>query len=64
MREEIEYICDNCGENIVAPIDVSAGMTQEYVEDCPICCSPNLIRVTIDREGNVSGGGTAEQDRF
>jgi hypothetical protein len=31
------YICDSCGEEIVIPVDLSAGESQEYVEDCPVC---------------------------
>jgi len=38
MDDEATYICDACGEEIVIPIDPSAGASQEYVEDCPVCC--------------------------
>ncbi len=48
MNEEASYICDACGEEIVIPIDPSAGATQEYVEDCPVCCRTNVIHVEID----------------
>jgi hypothetical protein len=44
---EASYTCDACGEGIVIPIDLSAGETQEYVEDCPVCCRPNVIHVEI-----------------
>jgi hypothetical protein len=37
----------------VVPVDVSAGMEQEYVEDCPVCCRPNVIRVEVDEEGGM-----------
>src|SRR4051812_27395967 len=37
-ENESSYICDACGEEIVIPVDLSAGETQEYVEDCPVCC--------------------------
>ena len=30
------------------PIDPSAGPDQSYVEDCPICCNPNVIHVEFD----------------
>jgi len=46
-KEEASYTCDACGEEIVIPIDLSAGESQEYVEDCPVCCRPNLIHVEI-----------------
>ena len=50
MRDEASYICDSCGEDIVVPIDWSAGSRQSYVEDCPVCCNPNVIYVEIDGE--------------
>ena len=53
MPEEATYVCDSCGEAIVIPIDPSQGSNQRYVEDCPVCCHPNLIHVEIDRDGDV-----------
>jgi len=54
MQEEASYVCGSCGELIIIPVDVSAGQSQEYVEDCPVCCCANVIRVTIGHEGEVS----------
>jgi hypothetical protein len=53
MKDEASYNCDACGEEIVVPIDFSAGSEQEYVEDCPVCCRPNVIRVEIGDDGDV-----------
>jgi len=53
MRGEANDSCDSCGEEIVVPIDLSAGMSQEYTEDCPVCCCPNIIHVEIDEDGDV-----------
>jgi hypothetical protein len=53
MDDEASYLCDACGEEVVIPIDFSAGETQSYVEDCPVCCRANLIHVEIDEDGNV-----------
>ena len=44
------YICPHCGEEIVVPVDLSAGEEQDYVEDCPVCCSPNLLHLTLRDE--------------
>ncbi len=44
------YTCPTCGESIVIPLDPSAGREQEFVEDCPVCCNPNLIRVEFFEE--------------
>ena len=57
---EGSYVCDACGEEIVIPLDLSEGSTQEYVEDCPVCCRPNVIHVDIGEDGKVSIWAEAE----
>ena len=54
LGEESSYVCESCGEEIVVPIDLSAGREQEYVEDCPVCCRPHLLLVRCERDGRVS----------
>lgn len=63
MQDNATYVCDICGEEIVVPIDPTAGSRQQYVEDCPVCCNPNLIVVEIDERGDTQIWGQAEQDR-
>lgn len=63
MTPEGAYTCDSCGEQIEIPVDVSAGSRQSYVEDCPVCCNPNVIHVTLDAAGVPSVWAEAEQDR-
>jgi len=53
MQDEATYLCDGCGEEIVVPIDLSQGGSQEYVEDCPVCCQPNIVHVEIDDDGEA-----------
>lgn len=60
---EGSYVCDQCGEEIVIPLDIAAGSHQEYVEDCPVCCSPSVIHVSID-DDDVRVWAEAEQDRY
>jgi cysteine-rich CPXCG protein len=43
--------CPHCGEGNVILIDESAGETQEYVEDCRVCCQPWQVRVTLNEDG-------------
>jgi len=31
-------------------VDESAGRRQRYVEDCQVCCKPNLLRVRWDAD--------------
>ncbi|MCA9140511.1 MAG: CPXCG motif-containing cysteine-rich protein [Planctomycetales bacterium] len=47
------YVCDSCGEEIVIPLDPAAGHSQSYVEDCPVCCCPNVIHVDVESSGEV-----------
>lgn len=60
MHQETSYICDACGKEIVIPADPSAGSIQEFVEDCPVCCRPNVVHVEIDEDGEVRAWATAE----
>lgn len=60
MNDEATYICASCGEEIVFPIDLSEGSEQEYVEDCPVCCNPNVIHVEVDEDGEARVWATEE----
>lgn len=63
VDSDASYVCDNCGEDIVIPIDMAAGQEQSYVEDCPVCCSPSIIHVYVD-EDRVDVRAEPEQDRY
>jgi len=60
MEDTGHYACPSCGVEVVVPIDMSAGRDQEYVEDCPVCCSPVLLQVHVDSDGNVVVDARAE----
>ncbi len=60
MRDEASYICEACGEEIVIPLDLSAGESQAYVEDCPVCCRANLIHVEFRDDGEPTVWAEAE----
>ena len=60
MNDEANYVCDACGEEIVIPIDPTQGARQQYVEDCPVCCRPNVIHVEIDDDDSVRAWAEAE----
>ena len=63
IDSEGSYVCDACGEEIVIPLDPSAGSSQRYVEDCPVCCVPNVIHVAFSG-GQAHVSAEPEQDRF
>ena len=47
---EAGFQCAGCGEWNETSVDESAGAQQSYVEDCQVCCKPNLLRVSYDQE--------------
>jgi hypothetical protein len=58
--DDVAYVCGACGEEIVIPVDLSAGSRQEYIEDCPVCCRPNIIHVEVGDGGDVRVWSEAE----
>ena len=50
MQTTAEYYCAYCGEPNTTFIDISTGLSQQYVEDCQVCCRPNILYITIDEE--------------
>ena len=38
--------CPYCGEAVLIAIDPGGGESQEYVEDCQVCCQPWQVTVT------------------
>ena len=52
--------CASCGEPNEIDVDLSAGRRQVYVEDCQVCCRPNVLTVRFDAEARASVTATAE----
>lgn len=46
---EAGFECAGCGEWNRTSVDESAGSRQQYVEDCQVCCKPNLLSISYDR---------------
>ncbi len=42
------YQCAGCGEWNETNVDESAGSRQTFVEDCQVCCKPNVLRAKYD----------------
>jgi hypothetical protein len=47
------YQCPHCGEEVDSDTDSGAGREQEYIEDCPVCCRPNLIRAVYSPDDDA-----------
>jgi len=42
------FQCAGCGEWNEIVVDISARHDQSYIEDCQVCCKPNLLRIDYD----------------
>jgi hypothetical protein len=53
MPQEAGFVCAGCGEWNEISVDESADQTlarrQSYVEDCQVCCQPNVLSIAWDR---------------
>jgi Cysteine-rich CPXCG len=45
---ETGFQCAGCGEWNQVIVDESAGRRQSYVEDCHVCCKPNVLHIRFD----------------
>ena len=50
VLETVDNHCSYCGEPIQLLIDCSVH-SQDYIEDCQVCCRPIAISATVDSEG-------------
>ena len=53
MNNQQSVQCPYCGETFETEIDVSGG-SQEYIEDCYVCCRPILFRIEVGTEGDLT----------
>ncbi len=50
MPYEAGFQCAGCGEWITTVVDESSGGGhQNYVEDCQVCCQPNVLDIRWDK---------------
>lgn len=48
-----EVHCPYCGESVEITLDPGSGSTQEYIEDCQVCCRPWHVTVTYHEDGSA-----------
>ncbi len=61
LTQTIEVQCPHCGSLFDSVVDCSAG-SQEYVEDCAVCCSPIVFQLSIDDRFNLTGWETRREN--
>lgn len=52
--DEVDVICPYCAEPVRIQLDRAGGNSQEYVEDCEVCCQPWRVLVRYTRAGEAS----------
>ena len=50
LLADVDIECPYCWETIGILIDCSVD-SQEYIEDCQVCCQPILFDVVVDDDG-------------
>ena len=48
MAVEAGFQCAGCGEWNFVRVDESSGRRQSYIEDCQVCCKPNVLHIDYD----------------
>ena len=56
---ESTITCPYCGEAASIALDPGSGATQDYVEDCPVCCQPWQLHVQYRTDGTAKVSATA-----
>lgn len=54
--------CPYCGAVNEIGLDPGSGSTQEYLEDCQVCCRPWRIRVSYEPDGSAEVSAEAEDE--
>jgi hypothetical protein len=52
MDIDATFICAFCFQENETTVDPSGGMIQCYVEDCQVCCRPNMLTVRLETDGS------------
>jgi hypothetical protein len=50
FADEQELSCPYCGEQVEVQVDAVGPSSEQYVEDCPVCCRPWTVSVSRDGE--------------
>ena len=56
------FLCAFCGEPNDLSFDLGGGTHQEYVEDCQVCCQPNLLVIDYMPELEELSVSTQRED--
>ncbi|REG86594.1 CPXCG motif-containing cysteine-rich protein [Marinomonas pollencensis] len=60
---EIDIVCPYCGERESVSVELLEE-SQEYIEDCQVCCQPIVFYVDSEREGSPRVLVRSENETF
>lgn len=60
-QTDAAVICPHCGEPNAIGLDPGSGSSQEYVEDCQVCCQSWSVRVSYQADGSARVEVVAEE---
>ena len=60
---EKDISCPYCGENIEVVIEV-LDESQEYIEDCQVCCRPIIFDIGVNVDGSTSISVRSENETY
>lgn len=52
LEQDRTVACPYCGEGVGLVID-STIRSQDFVEDCQVCCRPIQFSISVDEEGEL-----------
>ena len=58
---ETVVVCPLCGEANVIGLDPGGGTSQQYTEDCQVCCQPWQVTVFYGEDGAATVSLEAER---
>lgn len=61
MIDTVSIACASCGEEFEIGVDPSGGRRQRLIEDCWVCCRPNVIEVILDPDGELESLSVAAE---
>jgi hypothetical protein len=50
---DTSVVCPYCAESVSVALDPGSGSSQDYVEDCPVCCQPWQVSVRYSSDGTA-----------
>jgi hypothetical protein len=52
-KQSTAVSCPFCGEVDELYVDLGGGLSQQYTEDCAVCCRPRVVHVEPSDDGDA-----------